>query len=82
MRRFHSRVDHRVWRAFMALDGEASTGHLIRWVWPRKSRFDTKEYRRVRAAAAELADAVGYQHRGRCSSEPGGWRWRLKSDVR
>jgi hypothetical protein len=70
--RFHSRVAHRVWRAFMALDGEAATGELIRWVWPRKSRFDTAEYRRVRAAAAELADAVGHEHRGRNSTSPGG----------
>jgi hypothetical protein len=30
MKLFHSRVDHRVWRAFMALEGEASTGQLVR----------------------------------------------------
>jgi hypothetical protein len=61
----------------MASGDVVSTGELIRWVWPRKDSFDTAEYRRVRAAAAELADPV-------CRAETKGrpWLWRLKSDVR
>jgi hypothetical protein len=52
MRRWHSRVQQRVWRAFVALgDQDVSTGELCR-TWPRKRRFDTKEYRRVRVAPA------------------------------
>jgi hypothetical protein len=61
----------------MASDGEASTGHLIRWVWPRKNRFDTAEYHRVRAAAAEIAEPLW---RGSSKGRP--YLWRLKSDVR
>jgi hypothetical protein len=75
-------VRHRVFRSFIAVAGEAmSTGELIRRVWPRLKRFRTEQYRRVRAAAAEIADVVGYQHRGRCSSEPGGWIWKLRTET-
>jgi hypothetical protein len=78
MRRpWRGRVRDRVWKAFLALAGEiVPTGELVRRTWPRKRRFDPREYARVRAAAAEIADVVGYQHRGRCSSEPGGLLWR------
>jgi hypothetical protein len=83
MRARGSRVRHRVFRAFVALAGElVATGTLVRWVWPRRLRFRSVHYERVRRAAAEIADVVGYQHRGRCSSEPGGLLWRLKSDNR
>jgi hypothetical protein len=78
-----SRVRKRVFRVLFALrDRDWTTGELIRMTWPRKSRFDTAEYRRVRAAPAELAEVVGYQPRGRNSTEPGGLLWRLKSDGR
>jgi hypothetical protein len=58
MKRLHSRVDHRVWRAFMALEGEASTGQLVHWVWPTRERFEPWMYFRCRTAAAELGDPV------------------------
>jgi hypothetical protein len=52
-------VRHRVFRAFLALAAELiSTGELVRRVWPRKQRFDPREYWRVRLAAAEIADPV------------------------
>jgi hypothetical protein len=71
-------VDHRTWRAFVALAGElVDTGTICRHVWPRKSRFHSEEYRRVREAAAELADPVA---RGPGRGRP--WLWRLKSDGR
>jgi hypothetical protein len=61
----------------MASGDVFSTGELICWVWPCKGSFDTAEYRRVRAAAAEVADPV-------CRAETNGrpWLWRLKSDGR
>jgi hypothetical protein len=78
-----SRMRHRVFRAFVAMAGDlVSTGMLVRWVWPRRLRFRTEQqYRRVRAAAAEIADPVGYQHRGRCSSSPGGLLWKLRDGM-
>jgi hypothetical protein len=75
--KFHSCVAKRVWQTFLALAGEvASTGDLIQRVWPRKRRFDTKEYRRVRLAAAEIADPVG-----RASSKGRPILWRLREPV-
>jgi hypothetical protein len=71
-----SRVRHRVWRAFIALAGEiVPTTALIQRVWPRKRRFDTKEYRRVRAAALEIAYPVG---RASTKGRPILWRLREK----
>jgi hypothetical protein len=50
---WRGRVRDRVWKAFVALAGQlVSTGELVRRTWPRKRRFHTGEYRRVRAAAA------------------------------
>jgi hypothetical protein len=73
---WRGRVRDRVWKAFVALAGQlVSTGELVRRTWPRKRRFHTGEYRRVRAAAAELADRVGHVHRGRNSQDPGGLLW-------
>jgi hypothetical protein len=84
MRRpWRGRVRDRVWKTFVALAGwVVSTGELVRRCWPRKQRFDPVYYRRVRAAAAEIADPVGHQHRGRRSSEPGGILWRLREPPR
>jgi hypothetical protein len=77
MKPWRSRVRDRVWKAFVALAGQdVQTTDLIQRTWPRKRRFDTKEYRRVRLAAAELADPVA---RGPGRGRP--WLWRLKSDV-
>jgi hypothetical protein len=58
MKRFHSKVDHRLWRAFMALAGEASTGQLVQWTWPRRQRFEPWMYYRCRTAAREIAEPV------------------------
>jgi hypothetical protein len=68
-------VRDRVWKAFIALDGQpVPTGELVRRTWPRRQGpFNSAEYARVRAAAAELADRVGHVHRGRNSRDPGGW---------
>jgi hypothetical protein len=33
---------------------------MVGYCWPRRSRFETWQYYRVRAAAAEIADIVGY----------------------
>jgi hypothetical protein len=57
------------------------TGELVRRCWPRKRKFDPVYYRRVRAAAAEIADIVGHEHRGRCSSSPGGLLWKLREPI-
>jgi hypothetical protein len=48
----------------------------------REEPVDPVHYRRVRAAASEIADVVGYQSRGRASSEPGGLPWKLRDDAR
>jgi hypothetical protein len=81
-RPWRGRVRDRVWKAFVALGGEAvPTGELVRRVWPRKRRFHTEDYRRARAAAAELADVVGHEQRGRNSSSPGGLLWRLREPI-
>jgi len=82
MNPWRGRFRQRAERCFIALGGEAATGALVRWIWPRRSRYRPWHYERARRAAAELADVVGYQHRGRNSTEPGGLLWRLKSDVR
>jgi hypothetical protein len=72
-----SRVRHRVFRAFVAMAGQdVSTGELVRWAWPRRARFLPLHYERVRAAAAEVAEAVGHAHRGRNTRVPGGLIWR------
>jgi hypothetical protein len=64
MQHFHSRVDHRVRRAFMAAAGElVSTGELVRWIWPRLSRNRPIHYHREKLAAAEIADRVGLERR-------------------
>jgi hypothetical protein len=69
-------VDHRTWRAFVAMAGElVDTGTICRRVWPRKSKFHPEDYRRVREAAAGFADPVA---RGPGRGRP--WLWRLKSD--
>jgi hypothetical protein len=82
MRPWRGRVRDRVRTAFIALAGQdVSTGELIRRTWPRKRRFHSAEYTRVRAAAAEIADIVGHQHRGRCSSLPGGLLWRVRASI-
>jgi hypothetical protein len=74
--RWHSRVDKRTWMAFVGGAGRAlHTGEICQAVWPRKQRFDTKEYARVRAAALEFAEPV---RRGSTRGRP--WLWRLKSD--
>jgi hypothetical protein len=70
----------RVRRAFLA-GAVRSTGELVRWVWPRQSRFKRVQYDRVRAAARELADVVGRVHRGRSSSAPGGLIWRARDPL-
>jgi hypothetical protein len=76
--RFHSRVDHRIWRAFVAAGGElVSTGHLLRWVWPRRQRFETWRYRTVRHRAARIAGPV---RRAGTKGRP--WLWRLKEPIR
>jgi hypothetical protein len=72
--RFHSRVAKRVWATFVALAGQdVRTTDLIQRTWPRKSKWHPEEYRRVREAAAELADPVG---RGPGRGRP--WLWRLR----
>jgi hypothetical protein len=63
-----------VWKAFVALDGAiVSSTELIRRTFPRKQRFHTEDYARVRRAAAELADRVA---RGPGRGRP--WLWRLR----
>jgi hypothetical protein len=74
---WRGRVRDRVWKSFLALAGQAVTsGELCRRVWPRKSRFDTNEYRRVRAAALELADPIA---RGPGRGRP--WLWRVRASI-
>jgi hypothetical protein len=64
-------------RAFLAIAGELiSTGALCQRVWPRKRRFHTVEYARVREAAAAIADPVG---RAETKGRP--WLWRLREPV-
>jgi hypothetical protein len=77
---WRGRVRDRVWKAFIALDGQmVSTGELVRRTWPRRQGpFNSAEYARVRAAAAEVADVVGHDHRGRNSRVPGGLIWRAR----
>jgi hypothetical protein len=75
--RFHSRVAKRVWMAFIALAGqEVRTTDLIRRAWPRKSKWHPEEYRRVRDAAAELADPIC-----RSSGQGRPWLWRLRDSL-
>jgi hypothetical protein len=80
---WRGRVRDRVWKTFIALDGQPiPTGELVRRTWPRRQGpFNSAEYARVRAAAAELADRVGHVHRGRNSREPGGWLWALREPI-
>jgi hypothetical protein len=57
---WRGRVRDRVGKTFVALAGKVvSTGELVRRTWPRKQRFHREEYKRVRLAAAELADPIG-----------------------
>jgi hypothetical protein len=74
MRRpWRGRVRDRAWKTFVALAGGfVSTGAAV---------LATVYYRRVRAAAAKIADAVGHQYRGRCSSSPGGLLWKLRGSL-
>ena len=44
----------RIRRAFIA-HPLRTTGDLVRWVWPRRTKFHRVCYDRVRRAAAELA---------------------------
>jgi hypothetical protein len=74
---WRGRFRQRAERCFIALGGEAATGALVRWIWPRRSRYRPWHYERARRAAAELADPVA---RGPGRGRP--WLWRLKSDVR
>jgi hypothetical protein len=70
---WRGRVRDRVWKAFVALDGQkVRTTDIIERVWPRKSKWHPEEYRKVREAAAELAEVVG---RGPGRGRP--WLWRL-----
>jgi hypothetical protein len=63
--------------AFVAAGGEVlATGDICRRVWPRKRTFDTKEYRRVREAATELAEPM---QRGSSKGRP--WLWRLREPI-
>jgi hypothetical protein len=56
---WRGRVRDRVWKAFVALAGQdVSTRELCRWTWPRRSRFETCRYYRVRRAAGEIAEPV------------------------
>jgi hypothetical protein len=79
---FRGRFRQRAERCFIALGGEAATGAIVRYIWPRRSRYRPWHYERARRAAAEIADIVVTSIGGRCSSEPGGLVWRLKSDGR
>jgi hypothetical protein len=64
----------------MAMGGaDVPTGTLVKWIWPRRSRFRSVHYERARRAARELADPICYVRRGRYSSEPGGLLWRLRT---
>jgi hypothetical protein len=78
MRRvWRGRVRDRVWKTFVALAGQAvPTGELVRRVWPRRQRFETWQYYRVRCAASEIADPVR-----RASSKGRPWLWRLRPDY-
>jgi hypothetical protein len=72
-RLWRGRVRDRVWKAFIALDGEiVPTTELVQRTWPRKSKWHPEEYRRARDAALELADPVA---RGPGRGRP--WLWRL-----
>jgi hypothetical protein len=78
-RPWRGRVRDRVWKAFIALDGETvPTTELIQR-WPRKSKWHPEEYRRVRDAAAELADPIA---RGPGRGRPRLWRIRAGENIR
>jgi hypothetical protein len=75
---WRGRVRDRVWKAFVALAGQdVSTGELCRRTWPRRSRFETWRYYRVRRAAGEIAEPVR-----RASSKGRPLLWRLKEPLR
>jgi hypothetical protein len=76
-----SKAAKKVRRAFIA-HPLRTTGELVRWVWPRRTRFHRVCYDRVRRAAAELADRVGvYLRRGRFSTTPGGTTWLARDPL-
>jgi hypothetical protein len=75
---WRGRCRDRIWKCLIALDGIASSGAMVRYCWPRRSRFSSWHYAKVRRFAAEVADRVGHVHRGRNSSEAGGWLWKLR----
>jgi hypothetical protein len=64
-------------RALVALGGEASTGQLIRFAFPRRDRFRPGQYERVRRWAAELGAVVA----GRGSGRARPILWRLKKPI-
>jgi hypothetical protein len=73
-----SRIRHRMYRAFIAAgDRVVSTSELCRRVWPRKTRFHSEEYKRVKATAAFFADPVGRSATGK--GRP--YLWRAKDDA-
>ncbi len=70
------RFRRRVWQAFVASPDKLwTTGELVRRARPRREQFNRNEYTRVRQAAAEFAEPVGYARRGRFSKTPGGLLW-------
>jgi hypothetical protein len=77
--RFHSRVAKQVWKCLIALAGQdVPTSELIRWAFPRKQKFHSEEYKRVKQAARQLgAEAVGRD----LNAQGRPWLWRLKADI-
>jgi hypothetical protein len=79
---WRGRLRRQVERAFEALAGQdVPIGTMVRWIWPRRGRFRGWHYERARRAATDLADVVGHVHRGRNSSETGGWLSRLREPA-
>jgi hypothetical protein len=74
MKPWRGRVRRQLERAFMTHAGQdLSTSILGRWIWPRRSRFETWHYNYAKPFVREIADPIA---RGPGRGRP--WLWRLR----